>query len=154
MIAFCPIRLTRNLYSKEQIYTYLIMSFICDNFAVISGWSGPYRWPQWSTPKKWLIITFQSFFCNSSSRCWRIPLSTVWRSITLNDGNRNDLLNLRIVDVRQAHTILFFHQYDCVKQTKYLEASNISKMYCLVMIKFLSCKNMLVNCFSWLVGIK
>ena len=77
----------------------------------ISGWLGPNLCPQWSTPRKWPIRTSQSFAFNSGTKCAITPLSTVWRSMTLNDGNGNDLWNAsgnRLPQVSSPMKVMFF----------------------------------------------
>ena len=75
------------------------------------GWSGPCLCPQWSTPRKWAINTSQSLDFSSGTKCAITPLSTVWRSMRLKDGNGKDLWNdsgNRLPQVSSPINVMFF----------------------------------------------
>lgn len=94
-----------------KLCNYRSTESICVSLEAISGWLGPNLCPQWSTPRKWPIRTSQSFAFNSGTKCSITPLSTVWRSITLNDGNGKDLWNEsgnRLPQVSSPMKVIFF----------------------------------------------
>ena len=77
----------KNLLFLTLHTLYRNMVSIWVSLEAISGWLGPYLCPQWSTPRKCPISTSQSVDFSSGIKCAMTPLSTVCRSMTLNDGN-------------------------------------------------------------------
>ena len=76
----------KNLFlTLHTLYRNMLSIWV--SLEAISGWLGPYLCPQWSTPRKCPISTSQSFDFSSGIKCAMTPLSTVCRSMTLNDGN-------------------------------------------------------------------
>ena len=53
-----------------NIHTHWITWSIWLSFLAISGWWGPCLWPQWSTPRKWIISTSHSPLSTVEERTW------------------------------------------------------------------------------------